>query len=65
MFLGLLIGLALFGMTLAKANKDDTSKSSDVRRYRSNLRIFGVACFYLGACGAVGWIVEVVLFSHH
>lgn len=61
MFLGILIGMVIYGLLLMATNTDDPRYIQSVRAQRAFVRIFAMGVFILGASGAVGWCLEVFL----
>lgn len=72
MFLGLLIGLSIWGLLLIMSHRASIidinyqrrvavtdPKVLDSIRLHGMIRIIGLLAFLMGACGAVGWCLEV------
>lgn len=60
MWFGILIGLAIAGAMLTIANQDNPLLSRETRQRRTITCMFGLTMFLVGACGAIGWLVEVL-----
>lgn len=60
MFLGILVGMFIFGIITIQSNYDDPNFNQQIRIIRTFVRVIVFLFAVIGFCGSIGWIIEVI-----